>query len=289
MEAWLQGFAAREQRHLTREELDLWLGRDAGWIEQQQQQLNAVVKALENARGFESAAQKDLENQALNRPTNDDAETVKIDLARIAQNLQLAQTDADSKRAVILTDDQRRQHSALLLEALALQEKQALPWQKLNALIGSADGTKFRNIAQQWTLDVLLKHANAQLESLAGRYRLERLRDSLNLLVIDREMDGQQRSVHSLSGGESFLVSLGLALGLASLTSNKLSIESLFIDEGFGSLDSDTLRIALNALGHLEAQGRKVGVISHVREMVDAIPVQVRVVRTAGGASRIAI
>jgi exonuclease SbcC len=109
------------------------------------------------------------------------------------------------------------------------------------------------------------------------------------LLVIDREMDGQQRSVHSLSGGESFLVSLGLALGLASITSNKLAIESLFIDEGFGSLDSDTLRTALNALGHLEDQGRKVGVISHVRELVDAIPVQVRVVRGPGGASRIVI
>ena len=152
-----------------------------------------------------------------------------------------------------------------------------------------ADGTRFRNIAQQWTLEILLRHANAQLSLLSGRYRLERLRDSLNLLVTDLEMDGQQRSVHSLSGGESFLVSLGLALGLASLTSSRLLIESLFIDEGFGSLDSETLRVALNALSHLEAQGRKVGVISHVSEMVDAIPVQVRVVRGPGGASRIVV
>ena len=100
-------------------------------------------------------------------------------------------------------------------------------------------------------------------------------------------MGEERRSIHSLSGGESFLVSLALALGLASLTSNRLRIESLFIDEGFGSLDLETLTTAMNALTHLEAQGRKVGVISHVTEMTDAIPVQIKVEkRRHGGASR---
>ena len=125
---------------------------------------------------------------------------------------------------------------------------------------------------------------------MSARYRLERLPESLNLSVIDCDMGEERRSVHSLSGGESFLVSLALALGLASLTSNRLPIESLFIDEGFGSLDPDTLTTAMNALTHLEAQGRKVGVISHVTEMTDAIPVQIRVEkRRSGGASRIVI
>jgi energy-coupling factor transporter ATP-binding protein EcfA2 len=144
-------------------------------------------------------------------------------------------------------------------------------------------------IAQRRTLDLLLRYANHQLNNLAVRYRLERLPESLNLIVIDRDMGDERRSIHSLSGGESFLVSLSLALGLASLTSNRLRIESLFIDEGFGSLDPETLNTAMSALMHLEAQGRKVGVISHVTEMTDAIPVQIKVVKGRGGASRIVV
>lgn len=107
-------------------------------------------------------------------------------------------------------------------------------------------------IAQRRTLDVLLGYANQQLNQLLVRYRLERLPESLNLIVIDCDMGEERRSIHSLSGGESFLVSLALALGLASLTSNRLRIESLFIDEGFGSLDPETLAVAMNALTHLE-------------------------------------
>ena len=158
------------------------------------------------------------------------------------------------------------------------------------AILLSKEGDKFRMIAQRRTLDILLGYANHQLTQLSARYRLERLPESLNLIVIDCDMGEERRSIHSLSGGESFLVSLALALGLASLTSNRLRIESLFIDEGFGSLDPETLSIAMNALTHLEAQGRKVGVISHVTEMTDAIPVQIRVEkRRSGGASRIVI
>jgi energy-coupling factor transporter ATP-binding protein EcfA2 len=142
---------------------------------------------------------------------------------------------------------------------------------------------------QRHALDILLRQANAQLELIAPRYRLERLPDSLNLMVCDREMADERRSVFSLSGGESFLVSLSLALGLAGLTSNRLRVESLFIDEGFGSLDPATLETAMGALMRLESQGRKVGVISHVTEMADAIPVQIRVVKGRGGASRLEV
>jgi exonuclease SbcC len=132
---------------------------------------------------------------------------------------------------------------------------------------------------------VLLAYANQHLHQLARRYRLQRIRDSLSLMVIDQDMGDENRSVHSLSGGESFLVSLALALGLASLSSNRVKVESLFIDEGFGSLDADTLRVAMDALDSLQAQGRKVGVISHVQEMTERIPTKIMVQRTAGGRS----
>ena len=114
-------------------------------------------------------------------------------------------------------------------------------WAKLNELAGSADGAKFRRIAQGYTLDVLLSYANVQLRQLSQRYRLERVPDTLALQVIDQDMCDEIRTVHSLSGGESFLVSLALALGLSSLSSNRMKVESLFIDEGFGSLDAETL------------------------------------------------
>jgi exonuclease SbcC len=104
--------------------------------------------------------------------------------------------------------------------------------------------------------------------------------------VIDQQLGDELRSVHSLSGGETFLVSLALALGLASLTSSRLRIESLFIDEGFGSLDEDTLEMAMNALNHLQSQGRKVGVITHVERMQDAITTQLHVRRGPGGHAR---
>jgi exonuclease SbcC len=251
--------------------------------------LDEAVQRLSEAQGVESEVRRQCADHLAEKSTEEDLAAVTAEVVRLRAEVRAAGEAADAKRAAVLGDDEKNRRTGDLLRMLEDAQKQWDPWQKLSSLIGSADGTKFRNIAQQWTLEILLRHANAQLTLLSGRYRLERLRDSLNLLVTDQEMDGQQRSVHSLSGGESFLVSLGLALGLASLTSSRLLIESLFIDEGFGSLDSETLRVALNALSHLESQGRKVGVISHVSEMVDAIPVQVRVLRGAGGASRIVV
>lgn len=162
-------------------------------------------------------------------------------------------------------------------------------WAKLNELAGSADGAKFRKIAQTYTLDMLLGYANVQLRSFTNRYRLERVPDTLALQVIDSFSCDEIRTVHSLSGGESFLVSLALALGLSSLSSNRMKVESLFIDEGFGSLDAETLRAAMDALENLRTQGRKIGVISHVQEMTERIPVQIRVNRLGNGRSTIEI
>lgn len=162
-------------------------------------------------------------------------------------------------------------------------------WAKLNDLAGSADGAKFRRIAQGYTLDLLLSYANVQLRNLTRRYRLERVPETLALQVIDRDMCDEIRTVHSLSGGESFLVSLALALGLSSLSSNRMRVESLFIDEGFGSLDAETLRVAMDALESLRTQGRKIGVISHVQEMTERIPVQIRVSRAGNGRSYVEV
>lgn len=180
---------------------------------------------------------------------------------------------------------ENRQRVAGLQDELTSSRAASERWAKLNDLAGSADGAKFRRIAQGYTLDVLLSYANVQLRGLSRRYRLERVPDTLALQVIDQDMCDEVRTVHSLSGGESFLVSLALALGLSSLSSNRMKVESLFIDEGFGSLDAETLRVAMDALENLHTQGRKIGVISHVQEMTERIPVQVRVNRAGNGRS----
>lgn len=187
---------------------------------------------------------------------------------------------------------QQEQNKKRLMEIESeWKEKQAVAgqWAKLNKLVGSADGTKFKVIAQSYTLNLLLLHANKHLAYLSKRYRLQQVPGTLALQVIDCDMCDEVRTVYSLSGGESFLISLALALGLSSLSSNNLKVESLFIDEGFGSLDADSLRTAMEALEQLQMQGRKIGVISHVQEMSERISVQVQLHKSVNGRSEITI
>lgn len=194
-----------------------------------------------------------------------------------------------TKNVEIRQDDERREQARELQAIIDRQAATTRLWAQLNDLIGSESGKKFRNYAQQMTMEVLLGYANLHLEILSRRYRLERIPDNLALQVLDQDMGDEVRSVHSLSGGESFLVSLALALGLASLSSNRVQVETLFIDEGFGSLDGETLQVAMTALDCLQAQGRKVGVITHVQEMIERIEVQIKVKKNQHGASQLEV
>ena len=197
---------------------------------------------------------------------------------------------AKASIAYKLQEDQlNKQKIGNLLNDISAQFAITDNWSKLNEVIGSSDGKKFRQIAQEHTLEVLLSYANIHLKMLTNRYKIERIPNTLGLQVVDLDMGDEIRTVYSLSGGESFLVSLALALGLASLSSSKMKVESLFIDEGFGSLDPNTLNIAMDALERLHNQGRKVGVISHVQEMTERIPVQIKVSKKASGRSKVEI
>ena len=163
-------------------------------------------------------------------------------------------------------------------------------WKKLRELIGSADGKKFRTFAQALSLSALAGKANRHLSKLAPRYELEvDQKESLELQVKDLNEAGATRPVTSLSGGEKFLASLSMALGLSDLASKKISIETLFIDEGFGSLDAEYLEEAINVLESLKHQSKTVGVISHVELLKERITTQVIVRSKPGGASRLEI
>ncbi len=153
----------------------------------------------------------------------------------------------------------------------------------LHTLIGSASGDKFRRFAQGLTLDNLVVLANQQLDKLHGRYQLIRKEnEGLGLSVVDTWQGDVLRDTKTLSGGESFLVSLALALSLSDLVSFKTSIDSLFLDEGFGTLDAETLDVALDALDNLNASGKMIGVISHIEAMKERIPTQLKVIKRNG-------
>lgn len=218
-----------------------------------------------------------------------DAEQLQQRHAEQLQQCEQADQRCAETRARLIDDDKRRSQSQALLAEIDAARAEHQRWGRIATLIGSSDGGAFRKIAQAYNLDLLVQHANVQLRQLARRYRLKRGGSPLGLLVMDTEMGDELRSVHSLSGGETFLVSLALALGLASMASSKLRIESLFIDEGFGSLDPESLQIAMDALDSLQAQGRKVAVISHVAEMHERIPVQIQVQRQGNGQSALKI
>ncbi|MGY2374138.1 AAA family ATPase [Pseudomonas sp. SDO524_S393] len=274
---------------LDSEGLDRLLAFSDTQVNELRQHLQGSEKAVEQARVLlQEREQRLAEHQAQH---NGGPQADQLDSALETLNQQLA----DSEKQIIewrarQSEDQRRQDANnALTERIAKAHGEHQRWARLSALIGSSSGDTFRKIAQAYNLDLLVHHANVQLRQLVRRYRLKRGGSLLGLLVLDTEMGDELRSVHSLSGGETFLVSLALALGLASMASSTLKIESLFIDEGFGSLDPESLQLAMDALDGLQAQGRKVAVISHVQEMHERIPVQIQVKRQGNGLSTLEV
>lgn len=286
LESWLRHFNADSaDQPLSLDALRPLLVFEATWIGLERKTLQEIDQAVDSSAAVAKAQQAAREAHEKTAPTTLGEEALKASLTKIRADITTAGELSATLRAELLADDERQKQARGVLETMASQEKTTRLWCQLGELIGSADGKKFRNFAQQLTLDILLGYGNRHLETLSRRYRLERIKDSLGLLVIDQDMGDEIRSVHSLSGGESFLLSLALALALASLSSHRVRVESLFIDEGFGSLDSDSLRVAMDALDTLQAQGRKVGVISHVPEMNERIGVRIDVKRQSGGQS----
>jgi exonuclease SbcC len=253
------------------------------------QRLQHSEKAIEQAKVLLQERDKVLLNHQAQHNGHLDAEQLATALADLQTQAAASEHRCAELRAEQAEDQRRQNANQALAQQIASAYTEYQRWARLNALIGSATGDTFRKIAQAYNLDLLVHHANVQLRQLVRRYRLKRGGSMLGLLVMDTEMGDELRSVHSLSGGETFLVSLALALGLASMASSTLKIESLFIDEGFGSLDPESLQLAMDALDGLQAQGRKVAVISHVQEMHERIPVQIQVRRQGNGLSTLEV
>lgn len=243
--------------------------------------LKETQAALKQLHSSQSAHLKD-------QPKHSESDT-ETELANAANAQQHTNQSLMQVGSELHTHQQNSQALADKQQLLVQQQKRYEHWHLLNKVLGDASGKTMRNLAQTQTLKILLHYANSHLHTLNKRYKLTAIGQTLDIAIIDKDMADEQRSVNTLSGGESFLVSLALALGLASLSSNKVQINSLFIDEGFGTLDSETLSIAMDALDSLQAQGRKVGVISHVSEMTERVATQVHVAKKPGGYSTISV
>ncbi len=260
--------------------------------------LSAQRRALEERRVFLSSQAATIEAQraALPAAAADDAtrraqleeEHAALEAERTAFDRSLGET-----LAILKNDDVQRERQAAFGAQIEAAHRDYVRWDRLRALIGSADGSVFARFAQGLTLERLTLLANRHLAQLNPRYSLRcaagEAAGELELEVVDHYQADVARPMRSLSGGESFLASLALALGLSELASGRTSIDTLFIDEGFGTLDLETLETAMAALENLQARGKTIGVISHIPAMQERIPAQIQVTKESGGCSRVTV
>jgi len=250
-------------------ELEQWKAS----LDQQKEQTSALQKQAQHR--FDT-----LKTEAL---TETKAPELNAQLAALNESVSLLNKQQGEIDQTLKLNTELLKKQRSLKSEIALQQERYDDWAYLNSLIGSADGKRFRVFAQGLTLDYLIHLANQQLVQLHARYQLSRKPgEALELEVIDTWQADTMRDTKTLSGGESFLVSLALALALSDLVSHKTRIDSLFLDEGFGTLDRETLDIALDALDNLNASGKMIGVISHVDALKERITVQIDIKKMSG-------
>lgn len=250
----------------------------------QQAQTLADEKAGLDMREKDLTAMLEVERRK--QVTDQTREALDQALTNLLANQKALQQEIGSIRQKLEDNEnlkQRQQKQAQLIEA---QQREYARWDLLHELIGSADGKKYRNFAQGLTFEMMIGHANRQLQKMSDRYLL--IRDEiqpLELNVIDSYQAGEIRSTKNLSGGESFIVSLSLALGLSHMASKNVRVDSLFLDEGFGTLDEEALDTALETLAGLQQEGKLIGIISHVPALRERISTQIQVIPRTGGRS----
>ncbi|MCB9655351.1 MAG: AAA family ATPase [Deltaproteobacteria bacterium] len=289
--ARLEAAISHAKIDINRDQLAHILGRSSDWLEDQRAQVRAHQAEIARCQALvdDRRARRDAHRDRQPEGATDRAELeARMNAAEI--ELEVLGTAFVTQIASLKRDDDERTAVARLEPLIAEQRATVTTWSEMNAIIGSADGKKFRTFAQGLSLDALLFMANRHLADLRPRYRLSRVPGfDMELQITDLDLGEEARSISTLSGGESFLISLALALGLSSLSSQQVEVDSLFIDEGFGSLDEEALETALSVLDQLQAEGRTIGIISHVPEVAERVGYQVRIAPTSPGSSELLI
>lgn len=252
---------------------------------ERQQQIDDSIKQAQSLinKTTQTLAQKQAECTS-----DDDKDTLIAAQKQVQEELHRLLETIGAMSQQLKDNEEKKSSQQATLQAIAEQKQTMQVWRQLNELIGSSTGKKYRTFAQGLTFDIMIKHANAQLQKMSNRYLLIRDENSpLELNVIDNYQGGEIRSTKNLSGGEGFIISLALALGLSQMASHNIRVDSLFLDEGFGTLDEDSLDIALDTLTSLQQEGKLIGVISHVQALKERILTQIKVEKLSGGFSQI--
>jgi DNA repair protein SbcC/Rad50 len=260
--------------------------------ESERKALETQEKVLLTDKAEIESALKDrkirMETEKKKQLTDQQGDLLKSEIVALTKELAGLQQEIGSIRQKLEENIKLRSRMEDRVKAMESQKKECDRWDLLHSLIGSADGKKYRNFAQGLTFEMMVAHANLQLQKMTDRYLLIRDHSSpLELSVVDNYQGGEMRTTKNLSGGESFIVSLSLALGLSSMASKNVRVDSLFLDEGFGSLDEEALDMALDTLASLHQDGKLIGVISHVQTMKERISTQIQVTSLTGGRSGI--
>lgn len=219
-------------------------------------------------------------------------EQLELLVKELEENIQVISESIGANRKQIETNNEAKSRLANSLATLELLNKDLDLWTTMNKLIGDSSGKRFSDFVQDLTLSQLITFGNDRLKSFSDRYLLAipQRNESTSLQVIDTHMGNTRRSVSSLSGGETFKLSLALAFGLSDLAAKNVNIESLFIDEGFGTLDPESLDQAITILEEMQHKNNKsIGIISHVGELKDRIGAKIKLINTGGGYSKIEI
>ena len=255
-------------------------------VQQTEQDLKTAQALAEQAAGEYRIAAGALQGLPTVETIDAEKQQATDDLSRVEREIG-ALEDRREK------DDRRIEEVAHRRSELRDLERERDRWARMNDLIGSADGKKFRSFAQSITLQRLVAIGNRHLETINPRYQMSYAppppgsKETLDLEIIDNYMNDNRRTMETLSGGETFLISLALALGLSDLARGKQLIQSLFIDEGFGTLDGKTLDQAMATLEQLQAQGKTIGIISHVQQLRERIQCQIQLEPLGDGFSRV--
>lgn len=275
---------------LSEQRLQFLAGQDPANMERIGEMLAEIDSRLNKARGALQQVEESFRNHMQNRPETDE----KLDLEYLSQRVSQLSSDIADKQLQIGAVRQQLEHQKGQLQLYAdkkleVQEcgKQFSQWEELSDIFGDREGKKFRVMVQSFVMKELLANANNYLKQFSDRYELL-CEENLTILVRDAYYGGIKRPLNMVSGGESFVVSLALALGLSSLTRQSASADILFIDEGFGSLSSDVLEVVMSALDKLKGS-RRVGIISHVEALRERIPVKIFVEKVNQSNSKISI
>jgi DNA repair protein SbcC/Rad50 len=280
---------ALTQAELTAERAMALIVRGAAFVSAAETAIRTAENAVVGDRHAHGGAMARLATHATNNVPDRSAMEIEVERGILAKQRDGGNTRLGTLQATLEQNAQACARRADLATLVATARAELDVWLAVDDAVGSPDGSKFRRYAQAHTFAALIELANEQLRLLAPRYKLAPAPGTLSLQVVDQDMGGEIRGVRSLSGGERFLISLALALALSTLGSGKALIETLFIDEGFGALDPESLDFVLDGLDALRAQGRTVCVISHVEAMKERFPVQILVEKRGGGRSTVRV